>query len=101
MNYVIKPMETTAEKNGKGYVHWKSWQETYTELIDQHYMDTRQSLEKCIQAAHKWPDRILVAKDGEKVIGFVGYGPYRDDSLPNTGEIFALYVLREYHPFKA
>ena len=31
------------------------------------------------------------------MIGFCGYGAYRDDSLPNTGEIFALYILREYY----
>ena len=95
MNALIKPMETSAETDGKGYVHWKSWQETYTGLIDQHYLDTR-SLERCIRTAHQWPDRILIAKDGEKVIGFTGYGPYRDDSLSDTGEIYALYVLQEY-----
>ena len=95
MSYLIKPMETAAEMDGKGYVHWNSWRETYAGLIDPHYLDTL-SLEKCIQAAHKWPDRILIAKDGEKVIGFVGYGPYRDNTLSDTGEIYALYVLQEY-----
>lgn len=93
MSYLIKPMETAGEMDGKGY--GKSGQETYTGLIDQQYLDTL-PLEKCIQAAHKWPDRILIAKDGEKTIGFVGYGPNRDNTLSDTGEIYALYVLREY-----
>lgn len=53
--------------------------------------------EKCTAIAHKWPDNIIVAKDGEKVVGFVGYGAYRDDTLPAHGEIFAIYVLAEYH----
>ena len=38
-----------------------------------------------------------MAKDGERVIAFCGYGSYRDDSLPDTGEIFALYVLSGYY----
>ena len=42
-------------------------------------------------------DHILVAKDGERVIGFVGYGASRDAALTGCGEIFALYVLAEYH----
>lgn len=94
--YLIKAMESEEEINGKGYVHYKSWHETYTELIDAGYME-RHTLEKCITTAHRWPDNIIVAKDGDKVIGFVGYGAYRDSTLPEHGEIFSLYVLEEYH----
>ncbi len=94
--YIIKPMEREEEMKGKGYVHYKSWHETYTGLVDAEYME-RHTLEKCIKIAHKWPDNILVAKDGEKVVGFVGYGPYWDKTLPAYGEVFALYVLAEYH----
>ena len=49
---VIKKMESEAEINGKGYVHYKSWHETYTGLIDADYLE-RQTLEKCIATAHK------------------------------------------------
>ena len=45
-------------------------------------------------------ENILVAKDGEKVIGFVGYGAYRDATLPEHGEVYAIYVLKEYHGLK-
>ena len=38
-----------------------------------------------------------MAKDGNKVIGFVGYGANSDDTLTDCGEVFALYVLAEYH----
>ena len=88
----IIPMMTDAEIDGKAYVHWKSWQETYTGLIDQTYLDGI-TLEKCTQIAHRWKDNILVAKDGEHVVGFVAYGAYRDSALPNVGEVFAIYVL--------
>ena len=93
---VIKKMESEEEINGKGYVHYKSWHETYTGLIDADYLE-RRTLEKCIATAHKCPDNILVAKDGEKVVGFVGYGAYRDDTLSACGEIFTIYVLAAYH----
>jgi len=81
---------------GKGYVHFKSWQETYRGLIDDSYLDGM-TLEKCVKIAHRWPDGILVAKDGDRVVGFVGYGAYRDDTMPDTGEICSLYLLEEYH----
>ena len=44
----------------------------------------------------QWTDNILVAKDGERVVGFVGYGTCRDDGLADYGEVFALYVLADY-----
>lgn len=93
--YIIKPMESEDEINGKGYVHYKSWQETYPGLVDPAYLE-RHTLEKCINTAHKWSDNILVAKDGEKVVGFAGYGSYRDETLPEHGEVYAIYVLAEY-----
>lgn len=94
--YLLKIMESEDEINGKGYVHYKSWHETYSELADKSYMEGI-THEKCTEIAHRWPDNIIVAKDGDNVIGFVGYGAYRDNSLPEHGEIFALYVLKKYH----
>lgn len=49
-NYIIKKMETEDETNGKGYVHWKSWHETYPGLVDSRYMDSI-TLEKCTSMA--------------------------------------------------
>ena len=92
----IVPMVTDVDMDGKAYVHWKSWHETYTGLIDPAYME-RITLEKCADMAHRWPDNTLVAKDGDKVIGFVCYGEYRDDALTDCGEVFAIYVLADYY----
>ena len=96
MTVFVKPMETEAELLGKAYVHWKSWHEAYAGLIPPEYLDGF-TLSRCETIARKWTDNLLVAKDGERVIGFCGYGGYRDDSLPDTGEIFALYVLSPYY----
>ncbi|MBD5133122.1 MAG: GNAT family N-acetyltransferase [Clostridiales bacterium] len=94
--YLIKPMESEEEINGKGYVHYRSWHETYAGLIDACYLESI-TLEKCVGIARQWPENIIVAKDGDKVIGFVGCGAYRDETLPGYGEVFSIYVLREYH----
>ena len=93
MDIIIKPMETEDEIRGKAYVHWKSWQESYRGIVDDGYLD-RMTLAQTEEKAFRWRDNILVAKDGERVVGFVGYGPASGEE--GTGEIFALYVLEEY-----
>ena len=96
MSITIKKMESDDEIKGKAYVHWKAWQEAYPGLVDQRYLD-EQTLEKYEAKAYRWLDNIIVAKDGDRVVGFVGYGKYRNDELKNTGEIYAIYILAEYY----
>lgn len=50
--------------------------------------------------AFRWPDNLLVAKENDKVVGFVGYGACGDELLPETGEVFAIYILKEYYDQK-
>ena len=96
MNIVIKLMETDAEIRGKAYVHWKSWQASYSCLLDSAFLESR-TLENCVSMAHRWAENTLIAKDGEKVIGFAAYGSCQDGDLRDAGEITALYLLAEYH----
>ena len=93
MDIIIKPMETGDEIRGKAYVHWKSWQESYAGMVDADYL-ARMTLEGCEEKAFRWRDNIFVAKDGARVVGFVGYGKARGEE--GAGEVFALYVLEEY-----
>lgn len=94
MDIVIKPMKSDSEIRGKAYVHWKAWQDAYSGLIDRTYLDNL-TIKKCTDMAFRWPDNILVAKEKDKVIGYVGYGVCKD--LPETGEVFAIYILKEYY----
>jgi len=93
MDIIIKSMETEDEIRGKAFVHWKSWQESYRGMVDEGYLD-RMTLADAEEKAFRWRDNILVARDGERVVGFVGYGMSREDD--GAGEVFAIYVLEEY-----
>ena len=94
MEITIKKIETPDEIRGKAYVHWKLWHEAYPGLVSLDYLN-RFTLEKSEQMAATWTDGILIAKDGDRVVGFVGYGD-RGEEAPGMGEIFSLYVLSEY-----
>lgn len=93
---IIKKIETDAEIKGMGYVLYRSWHETYTGLIDAEYLSGI-TLEKCTKIASFQKNAALIAVDGDKVIGFVGFGPYRDEKNADIGEVYAIYVLAEYH----
>ena len=95
MSITIKKMETDAEIRGKALVHWRAWHEAYAGLVSQDYLD-KLTLERCEKMAFSWPDNTVVAKDGETVVGFVAWGD-RGEEAPGIGEIFALYVSREYY----
>lgn len=95
MSIVIKKMETEKEIRGKAFVVWQSWRETYPGLISQAYLDSL-TLEMCEDAAFRWPDHVMIAKDEGRVVGFVRCGGMGAEA-PDTGEIIALYVLSGYH----
>lgn len=91
----IVPMKTQEEMDGKAYVHWKSWQETYTDLMPQPYLE-KVSLDKCMDWAHRWPQNTLVLKMGGQVIGFSCFGETEYTPSARAGEIMALYLLRDF-----
>lgn len=77
------------DADAKGYVHWKSWQETYTGLMPEKYL-ANQTLEKCQTIARRWPDNTLLLKLDGRAVGFACYN--RNDC--GSGEIIALYLLK-------
>ena len=95
MDITIKKMETDEEIRGKARVHWRAWHEAYAGIVGQDYLD-KLTLERCEKMAFSWPDSTIVAKDGETVVGFVSWGD-RGEEAPEIGEIFAMYVSREYY----
>lgn len=96
---IIKRLETEDEINGKAYVHWKAWREAYAGLIDQNFLDGRtlETAEERALKAFRNGYQTLIAKDANRVIGFADYGPYRGDDLMDAGEVYAIYILKEYY----
>lgn len=95
----IKNLETDEEIRQKAYVSWKGWQEAYAEILDRDFLDTL-SLERNLNNAVRWKDNTIIAKDGDRVIGFVVSGPCRDEDLPDASEVYAIYILSEYYDQK-
>ena len=89
MNLTIRDMRPE-DADEKGYIHYKTWQETYTGLIDEAYVNS-QTLDKCRTMAHRWPKNTLLADLDGKIVGFSCYGT--DDS--GAGEVIAIYLLKE------
>ena len=95
MKIIIKTMETPEEVEGKSLVHWKTWREAYDDLLPMEFQETM-TLERCRFFSQKYPENTLIAMDGKKVVGFISYGSFRDETI-QAGEIIALYVLKDYY----
>lgn len=94
-NIIIREAKFEDAKD-KGYVHYKSWQETYAGIINQEYLD-KMSIEKCVKIAEEYLENNLVAELNGKLVGFLCYNSCRDTDYENCAEIVAVYILKEYH----
>jgi len=92
----IKSAETEEELCGKGYVHCTAWKEAYRGIVSDRYLDSM-TVEATTARAKQFPENTLIAKDGERVVGFLVYGPSRDEDLMHAGEVIAVYVLSTYY----
>ena len=95
MTVIIKSMKTPEEIEGKSFVHWQTWREAYDDLLPAEFQETM-TLERCRLFSQKYPENTLIAIDGLKVVGFISYGSFRDETI-QAGEIIALYVLKDYY----
>ncbi|UOQ43545.1 GNAT family N-acetyltransferase [Halobacillus salinarum] len=84
---------------GLAEVSVKVWWSTYKEIMPRTYLD-KMTVEKRtkgwkekIKANEMW---IFVALEDEKVIGYISGGPNRNQPLEFDGELYAIYILREY-----
>lgn len=86
---------TLEDAEQKGHVHYQSWQETYTGLMNENFLKNMK-LESCINIARKYPTNTLVAVINDIIVGFACYGVCKEDRMENYGELYALYVLKEF-----
>lgn len=95
MNLTIKQMETPEEIEDKSFVHWQTWREAYDDLLPAEFQETM-TLDRCRFFSQKYRENTLIAIDGMKVVGFISYGNFRDETI-QAGEIIAVYVLKDYY----
>lgn len=80
------------------FVHVRSWQSAYRELLSQDYLDALTPEQRVRSwrrtlADTDWPRRgTVVAEDGD-LVGFACIGPSRDAVPVHVGEISSMYVL--------
>jgi len=78
-------------------VHVASWQQAYAGVVPSEYLaglSVAAREASWQEAARTGSPSVLVARSEGKVIGFVAYGPSRDQDAPaNCAEVWALYVL--------
>ena len=76
-------------------IHVASWQEGYRGQLPDSYLKSLSVDARETRRAQALRDgaSVLLAERAGKPIGFVSYGPSRDDDAPETGaEIYSLYV---------
>lgn len=95
MNDFIIRKATINDSNGKGYVHYKSWIETYTGLFPDEIME-KITLERSVKLAKEHPENTYVAIVDQKIVGFACYIESRDKDLKNAGEVMAIYILNDF-----
>ena len=56
-----------SDSEDKGYVLWKSWQETYLGMVDSRHL-AELTIDKCVKIAQKRPENTIVALD-QQIVG--------------------------------
>ena len=85
---------------GISIVNTYTWKTTYFSLIPNYIIDSRidalkSKAEKC-KSDIEQNDNFIVAVIDDTVIGFCTYGTSRNEVYKESGEIYALYVLKGY-----
>jgi ribosomal protein S18 acetylase RimI-like enzyme len=77
-------------------VHVASWQSAYQGILPSEYLaslsvERREAAWRQILAEGR--SELLVATDGDAIVGFVSFGACRDEAAPlDRGEVWAIYV---------
>ena len=95
-SYTVRPA-TARDAKAIAQIHVATWQAAYKGLMPDDYLG-KMTLEKRLaywsEAIEYSEPQLLVAQEGDKIVGFVGFDRSRDAKTRATvGEIWAIYVL--------
>jgi GNAT superfamily N-acetyltransferase len=79
----------------------KTWRSTYTGIVNESFLSEREAQreERLDRMAASIQNHHCVAELDGKIVGYAIYGEHRNEeglSFENTGEIFAIYILKEF-----
>jgi ribosomal protein S18 acetylase RimI-like enzyme len=93
---------TKNDASGIATVHVRSWQETYQGIINQDYLDSLKMEDRKLlwekglsESADTSPVFVTVNPEGE-IVGFASFGKERSGHFKADGELYAIYILKEY-----
>lgn len=76
--------------------HVESWQHAYKAFLPEPYLASLSVAERAAgwrRMLDRSPGQVLLARDGDQVVGFIAMGASRDKDAPaGRAEVFALYV---------
>lgn len=99
--FQVHAMMSPADREGRALVHFAAWREAYTGLMPEAALAAH-TLERCREALRQSGSRdtfvALDRENGDRVVGFGTLSYFARDfvSVPDAGEIVALYVLEEF-----
>ncbi|MDB5891662.1 MAG: family N-acetyltransferase [Polaromonas sp.] len=98
-SYVVRPA-TARDAKAVAEIHVATWHAAYKDLMPAEYLRsmTQEKRQAYWREAIEYSEpQLLVATEGDKVIGFAGFDRSRDAGTKSTvGEIWALYVSPEH-----
>ena len=94
-SYSVRPA-TSRDAKAIAEIHVATWQAAYKDLMPEDYVN-QMTVEKrqayWREAIEYSEPQVLVATDGDQLVGFVGFDRSRDPKTRSTvGEIWAIYV---------
>lgn len=94
-SYSVRPA-TTRDAKAIAEIHVATWHAAYKDLMPEEFLQ-KATVEKRLafwrEAIEYSEPQLLVATDGDEVVGFVGFDRSRDAGTKSTtGEIWAMYV---------
>lgn len=97
---------TKEDAAGIANVHILSWKETYSGLISQEYLDSLKAEDRLPLWEKSLSDTLVTSpvfvalNDDNKVVGFASFGRERTGKFDADGELYAIYILKEYQKGK-
>lgn len=99
LNPYLVRLATPEDAPAIATVHVTSWRETYAGIIPASYLD-RLDIAERQQIWTKAIERgqpVYVAVVNERVVGFANGGKNRDKDTAHAGELYAIYLLKDFH----